>query len=185
VPVAERGPVTRPAALLLDRDGTLTVDVPYNHDPALVRLVPDAADALARARRQGLRLGLVTNQSGVAKGLITGADLAAVHARLEELAGPFDVIVVCPHDAADGCGCRKPQPGLVLAAADALGVEPAACVVVGDAPSDVEAARRAGAHGILVGAEPPGDGARGDGGSLRRSRLADAVDLVLSWRSAP
>lgn len=164
----------------------MTVDVPYNHDPALVRLVPDAADALGRARRQGLRLGLVTNQSGVAKGLITAADLAAVHGRLEELVGPFDVIVVCPHDADDGCGCRKPRPGLVLAAAEALGVEPAACVVVGDAPSDVEAARRAGAHGILVGgAERTGDGAQREGGRLRRSGLADAVDLVLAWRSAP
>lgn len=180
--MAEVGPLTYPEALLCDRDGTIVVDVPYNDDPERVELLPGVAAALARARRHGLRLGLVTNQSGVAKGLIAPERLAAVNARLEALVGPFDVVLACPHDDSDGCACRKPAPGMVLSAADALGVEASACVVVGDTWSDVDAAHRAGAVGILVGTDRASAAAVKDTAIVRRD-LADAVDLILSWRS--
>ncbi len=92
----------------------------------------------------------MSNQSGVAKGLITPDRLAAVNARVEELFGPFGTWQVCVHDDGDGCGCRKPAPGLVLRAAGELGVDPASCVVIGDTGADVDAALAAGARAVLV-----------------------------------
>jgi histidinol-phosphate phosphatase family protein len=138
------------AAVLLDRDGTLVHDVPYNGDPAAVRPVDGARAVLDDLRARGVRLGVVSNQSGVGRGLLTRAQVDAVNARVEELLGPFDTWQVCPHAPQDACACRKPGPGLVLAAADALGVEPWRCAVVGDIGADVGAALAAGAMPVLV-----------------------------------
>ncbi|GGZ32422.1 D-glycero-alpha-D-manno-heptose-1,7-bisphosphate 7-phosphatase [Streptomyces poonensis] len=137
-------------AVFFDRDGTLVEDVPYNGDPDLVRPVAGAGEALGLLRTHGIRTGVVTNQSGIGRGLLTHDEVRRVDERVEELLGPFDVWAVCPHAPEDGCDCRKPAPGLVLCAARTLGVAPAECVVVGDIGSDLEAARRAGARGILV-----------------------------------
>lgn len=137
-------------ALLVDRDGTLVVDVPYNGDPTRVQPMPGAVSAVQAARAAGLPVGVVTNQSGLARGAFTESDMAAVHARIDELFGAFDTWAVCPHGPEDGCGCRKPAPGSVQAAAATLGVEPADCVLVGDIGADVEAAAAAGARGVLV-----------------------------------
>lgn len=144
--------MTRPAprAVLFDRDGTLVVDVPYNGDPARVQPVPQAAAALARLRAAGIPTAVVTNQSGIARGLLTRADADACHARLAELVGPLGPVLVCEHGPEDGCGCRKPAPGLVLQAAAALGVAPEECAVVGDIGADVGAALAAGARPVLV-----------------------------------
>jgi len=137
-------------AVLFDRDGTLVQDVPYNGDPKLVQPMPGAAAALARVRAAGLATGVVSNQSGIARGLLSPADVAAVNARVAELLGDFDTWQVCPHGPEQGCGCRKPAPGLVIAAAAELGITPAQCVVVGDIGADVEAATAAGAGSVLV-----------------------------------
>ncbi|QXG74666.1 HAD-IIIA family hydrolase [Modestobacter sp. L9-4] len=139
-----------PDLVLFDRDGTLVHDVPYNGDPALVAPVDGARESLDALRARGVRIGLVTNQSGVGRGLITCAQADAVNARVAELLGPFDTVQVCPHAPEDGCDCRKPAPGMVLAACAELGVEPARCVVIGDIAADVGAAAAAGARGILV-----------------------------------
>ncbi|MFI7275323.1 HAD-IIIA family hydrolase [Streptomyces sp. NPDC049879] len=139
-----------PGAVLFDRDGTLIVDVPYNADPALVRPMPGARAALDALRARGVAVGVVTNQSGVARGLFGRDGVAAVRRRTEELLGPFAVWAVCPHGPEDGCGCRKPAPGLVLAACDRLGVPPARTAVVGDIGADLGAAAAAGARGVLV-----------------------------------
>ncbi|GGS52658.1 HAD family hydrolase [Streptomyces griseoviridis] len=137
-------------AVLFDRDGTLVHDVPYNGDPERVRPVDGAREALALLRGHGIPTGVVTNQSGVARGLLTDADVRAVNHRVDAVLGPFDVWAVCPHGPDDGCHCRKPRPGLILRAAGRIGADPADCVVIGDIGADLEAARRAGAHGILV-----------------------------------
>jgi D-glycero-D-manno-heptose 1,7-bisphosphate phosphatase len=148
--MAGGGAVSRVKAVLFDRDGTLVEDMPYNADPDRVRPLAGAHEALGLLRRRGIRTGVVTNQSGIARGLLTDADVRRVNHRVDELLGPFDVWAVCPHGPDDGCHCRKPQPGLILWAAGRVCVAPSECVVVGDIGADVEAARRAGAHGILV-----------------------------------
>jgi HAD superfamily hydrolase (TIGR01662 family) len=139
-----------PDLVLFDRDGTLVHDVPYNGDPALVTQVEGAREALDVLRRLGVRTGVITNQSGVGSGRITLAQVAAVNARVEELLGPFDVWRFCVHAPDAGCSCRKPAPGMVLDACAELDVRPCRCLVVGDIGSDVEAARAAGAHALLV-----------------------------------
>ncbi|MCU1499275.1 MAG: HAD-superfamily hydrolase subfamily [Acidimicrobiales bacterium] len=137
-------------AVLFDRDGTLVEDVPHNRDPELVSPVPGAAQALDRLRAAGVRVGIVSNQGGVAGGLVGREQVEAVHRRIEDVLGPFDVVRWCPHDDATGCGCRKPAPGLVLQAAADLAIPPHRVAVVGDIGSDVAAARAAGALGVLV-----------------------------------
>jgi D-glycero-D-manno-heptose 1,7-bisphosphate phosphatase len=101
-------------------------------------------------RGNDVLLGVVSNQSGVARGLLTEHDVHRVHTRLTELLGPFDDWRFCPHGPADGCRCRKPRPGMVLDACAALGVPPSRCVVIGDIGADVEAAGAAGAKAVLV-----------------------------------
>jgi histidinol-phosphate phosphatase family protein len=112
--------------------------VPYNTDPAAVMPMPGAREALDRLRDVGIPVGVVTNQSGVARGLISPEQLERVNTRVSELLGPFDAWSICRHGEEDDCGCRKPAPGLVKDAAAQLGVP------------DVTAAAAAGARGILV-----------------------------------
>ncbi|MFI7018440.1 D-glycero-alpha-D-manno-heptose-1,7-bisphosphate 7-phosphatase [Streptomyces sp. NPDC050164] len=147
-PHALGGPL--PAAVLFDRDGTLVADVPYNGDPARVALMPGARKAVDAVRAAGIPVGVVTNQSGVARGLLRPRQVEDVRLRVEELLGPFAVWAVCPHGPGEGCGCRKPAPGLVLAACRRLAVPPERTVVIGDIGADMEAARAAGARGVLV-----------------------------------
>jgi histidinol-phosphate phosphatase family protein len=144
------GPRPWPAAVLLDRDGTLIEDVPYNGDPARVVPIAAAAGALARLREAGIPTAVVSNQSGIARGLLSDADVLAVHRRMAELLGPLGPLEYCSHGPRDGCACRKPRPGLVLRAADRLGVRAGDCAVIGDIGADVDAARAAGARAILV-----------------------------------
>lgn len=139
-----------PDLVLFDRDGTLVRDYPYNGDPALVKPVDGAKEALDALRARGVQVGVVSNQSGVARGIITREQVDACMARLEELLGPFDTLQYCPHGPDDGCECRKPAPGMVKAACAELDVTPARCVVVGDIAADVDAAAAAGATGIMV-----------------------------------
>jgi histidinol-phosphate phosphatase family protein len=136
--------------VLFDRDGTLVRDVPYNGEADRVEPMPGARPAVERLRTAGLRLGVVSNQSGIGRGLITAEQVAQVNRRIDELLGPFSTWQVCPHASADGCACRKPSPGLVLAAAAELGVRPGQIVVIGDIGSDVAAAEAAGARSVLV-----------------------------------
>jgi D-glycero-D-manno-heptose 1,7-bisphosphate phosphatase len=137
-------------AVLFDRDETIVVDVPFNGDPARVEPAPNARALLDRLRAAGLRLAVVSNQSGIGRGFITAEQVDAVNRRINELLGPFAGFFVCPHAPEDDCDCRKPKPKLILDAARALGVDPACCVVVGDRESDVEAARSAGAIPLKV-----------------------------------
>ena len=104
-----------------------------------------------------------------------------VNERIEELLGPFDAWLVCPHTDADGCDCRKPMPGLVRQAADRLGVSPEDCVVIGDIGADMGSAQAAGARAILV----PTIQTRPDevrSAPQQASTLAAAVDIVLAGR---
>ncbi|WP_131763519.1 D-glycero-alpha-D-manno-heptose-1,7-bisphosphate 7-phosphatase, partial [Actinomadura fibrosa] len=170
-----------PRVVLFDRDDTLIRDVPYNGDPARVEPMPGARRALDRLRDHGVRIGVVSNQSGVAKGRITTGDVRRVNARVEELLGRIDVWEFCPHDHADGCECRKPRPGMIQRAARRLGALPSDCAVIGDIGGDIEAAAAAGARGILVptGRTRPVEIARA---AETAPTLEAAVDLVLGGR---
>ncbi|MBX3204663.1 MAG: HAD family hydrolase [Labilithrix sp.] len=142
-------------ALFLDRDGTLIRDVGYPRDPASVELVPGVVEALSTARELGYKLAIVSNQSGVARGLIQPAEARAVQARVDELfaarAVSFDGAWFCFHGPDEGCRCRKPAPGLILDAASALEVDRARSIMVGDKPSDVDAGIAAGCAAVLFG----------------------------------
>jgi HAD superfamily hydrolase (TIGR01662 family) len=126
------------------------VDVPYNGDPRRVEPFPAARDVLSYVRSRGLATGVLSNQSGIARGILTGRQVENVNARVEQLLGPFDVWEVCPHAAEDGCPCRKPAPGMIISACRRLGIDPSEAAFIGDICSDVEAARAAGARGVLV-----------------------------------
>jgi histidinol-phosphate phosphatase family protein len=143
-PPALEVPLTPIEAVLVDRDGTLVRDVPYNGAPQLVEPLPGVDDALDRLRGAGLQVGVVTNQSGIARGLLTAEEVHAVNDRVEQLLGPFADWQICPHGEEDGCACRKPRPGMVLAAARALGVAVERCALIGDTGADVSAATSAG-----------------------------------------
>jgi HAD superfamily hydrolase (TIGR01662 family) len=145
----------RPAVsvVLFDRDGTLVEDVPYNGDPALVRPMPTAAAALRVLRERGVRTGVISNQSGIGRGLLTVEQVRAVNARIDELLGPFDVWRFCPHDADAGCACRKPRPGMITEALAELDLPPSEAAMVGDIGADVDAGLAAGVRAILVPTE--------------------------------
>jgi histidinol-phosphate phosphatase family protein len=164
-------------AVLFDRDGTLIVDVPYNGERDLVRTVAGARRAVDRVRRAGLPVAIVTNQSGLARRRFDERDLARVHTRVEELLGPFAAIEHCPHGPEAGCACRKPRPGLVLAAAARLGVDPRRCLVVGDTAADLGAAEAAGAVGVLV----PNERTRRDEVVAAPRVAADLAEAVDRW----
>jgi HAD superfamily hydrolase (TIGR01662 family) len=168
-----------PLAVLLDRDGTLVHDVPYNKDPALVLPLPGVRRGLDRLRAHGIRLAIVSNQSGVARGLLAEDDVAAVMARTRERLGPIDDIRWCPHGPDDGCACRKPAPGLLIDAAAALGIDPLRCALIGDIGADVEAAAAAGMRGILVPTPATRPREIANAGE-RAATFSDAVDLLLA-----
>lgn len=139
--------------VIFDRDGTIVVDVPYNGDPDAVQPVEGMREALERLRAARMPIAVVSNQSGIARGMLTIAQVEAVNRRIDEMLGPFDAWLYCPHGPGDDCECRKPKAKLILDAAGAMGVDAACCVVIGDKRSDVEAARNAGAQSIFVDAD--------------------------------
>jgi histidinol-phosphate phosphatase family protein len=160
-----RAPDRRRSAVFLDRDGTLIVDKGPLRVPEELELLAGVGAALRQLREAGFRLVVLTNQPFIARGQATEAEVAAVHRRLEqELAkegARLDGIYLCPHEpprssspgpreAESSCGCRKPATGLVDSACRDLGLEAAGSWMIGDQTRDIELARRAGLHSILV-----------------------------------
>jgi D-glycero-D-manno-heptose 1,7-bisphosphate phosphatase len=147
----------RPRHLILDRDGVLNREAPdggYVTSAAAWHWMPGALEALALMTQAKLMISVATNQSGVGRGLMTQADLDAVHARMvreAELAGArIHGIYFCPHAPEAGCSCRKPAPGLIEQALAASGVPAAETLVVGDDLRDLQAAEAAGVPAALV-----------------------------------
>jgi D-glycero-D-manno-heptose 1,7-bisphosphate phosphatase len=169
--------------VFLDRDGTINVKAPagrYITAADQLALLPAAAEAIQQLNAAGVWVGVVTNQRGIARGEMTEDDLQAVHVRLaEELAGAdahFDAIYYCPHEQGT-CSCRKPQPGLLLAAQrDHPGLRFAAAALIGDGASDVEAGRRLGMTTILLAP----DGASSDHGA---DHVAETLLDAVHWLS--
>jgi len=143
--------------VILDRDGVLNREAAsggYVRDPAEFHWLPGALEGLAMLRQAGLHLSVVTNQSGVGRGLMSLAQLAAVHQRMQAEAcahgAALDAVFFCPHVPEDRCACRKPAPGLIEAAIARSGIAARESLVVGDDRRDLEAATRAGVAAALV-----------------------------------
>jgi D-glycero-D-manno-heptose 1,7-bisphosphate phosphatase len=140
--------------LFLDRDGVIIEDEGYLSDPKKVRLIPGAREALVVARAKGWHVALITNQSGIGRGMYGWNEFAAVQAAvmaaLGDAVATIELVVACPHYP--NHPWRKPEPGMLLAALRALGADPAKSWVVGDKASDIQAGRAARlAGGFLVG----------------------------------
>lgn len=171
-------------AVLLDRDGVINRDSPdYIRSTAEWTTIPGSLEAIAALKRAGFPVAICTNQSGVARGLLSETDLEAIHERLRAqlaaVGAGVDGIFACLHGPEASCRCRKPAPGLIEQACTALGVKPTEVVFIGDSGRDLEAARRSGARPWLV---RTGNGAA----TLARGEAADAVvhdDLAAAARA--
>lgn len=167
-------------ALFIDRDGTLIVDVGYPRDPEQVEPLPGAIAAL-RELRASFALVIVSNQSGIGRGLIAPAEALAVHERvLERFASggvQFAGSYYCPHTPGAGCACRKPAPGMLLQAADELGLDLVGSIMIGDKPSDIAAGRAAGC-GHLLWITP------GDAADPTAVHCADWTEILAACRRA-
>lgn len=148
-------------AIFMDRDGTVSDEVGYINHISRYRMLPRSIEAIRRINDAGFMTFIVTNQSGVARGLFDESLLNDVHATLarwvSEGGGRLDGIYACTHHPKEGvppwrqdCDCRKPKPGLLLKAAAEHGVDLSASYMIGDTVLDIEAARNAGATGVLV-----------------------------------
>lgn len=140
--------------IFLDRDGTLNPDPGYINSPDQFELFPGVPEVLARLKRAGARLIVVTNQSGVARGFMTRDDLDAVHMKLKRLldaaGASLDSIYFCPHHPDEGCDCRKPNRGMIDQAVREWGVDLKRSYLIGDHARDIELAKRVGASSVLV-----------------------------------
>lgn len=156
------------AAAFLDRDGVLNVDIDYLYRVEDLVWIDDAVAAVRRLNQRFARVVVVTNQSGVARGLYREDDVRRLHgwmaATLAAQGARIDAFYYCPHHPTAGagpytqaCDCRKPEPGMLLRAIAEHAIDPAASLLIGDKESDLEAARRAGVRGFRFG-----------GGSLER-----------------
>lgn len=180
----------RPAAFL-DRDGTIIVDVDYPSRPEDVELLPGAAAAIRRLNEHGVAAVVVTNQSGIARGLFDEAAYERVRARLDVLLAAegarLDASYHCPHhpDFGSPCDCRKPGTALHERAARDLGLDASRSLYVGDRLRDVLPALRLGGRGILVvgPSTPPADAARAAADFEVADSLADAVGRFLDASS--
>jgi UDP-glucose 4-epimerase len=172
-------------AVFLDRDGTINSDPGYLSRPEQMQLLPGAIDALAALHRAGYLLVVISNQSGVGRGLIREADIPAIHARLDELllekGVKIDHYELCFHHPEDECACRKPKPKLILDAARKLGVNVERSFMVGDKISDVRAGRNAGcAASLLVRTgEGASDANRPEAGEA--DHVADDLKGAAEW----
>lgn len=174
--------------VILDRDGVINED----SDQFVKSLdewipLPGSIDAIARLSHAGYRVAVATNQSGLARGLLTPADLDAMHRRLRDLlaeqGGRIEMIVYCPHGPDEGCSCRKPRPGMLEEIGRRLSVDLAGVPFIGDSLGDIAAARAAGAEPCMVrtgkGEDTLARGSPHLTGVPVHADLASVVDVLL------
>ncbi|HEX8198277.1 MAG TPA: HAD family hydrolase [Pyrinomonadaceae bacterium] len=151
--------IAKSRAVFFDKDGTLVKDVPYNVNPDLIILNEGAAETVQELKKAGFKIFVVSNQSGIARGFFEEKDLAAVWEKLNELCEiEFDGFYFCPHfpegkiaEYSFLCDCRKPEPGMIFAAARGHRIDLKKSWLIGDSLKDAEAGRRAGCSTILLG----------------------------------
>lgn len=178
----------RPAAFL-DRDGTIIHDASYIRDPAVVRLLPGAARAVRTLNEHDVPVVVITNQSGIARGIMSELDYQAVQARVEELLAAEGASLLaayhCPHlpEISGPCECRKPGTLLYRRAAEEHGLDLERSAYIGDRWRDIEPALVLGGRGIMVPAAstPPDERARAERAGVTAPSLSDAVREALEW----
>jgi len=156
-------------AVFFDRDGTLIRDTGYLSDPEGIHILPGSVEAVRWLNQTGMRVIIITNQSGIARGFFNETTLHAIHDRLITLfsaqGARIDAIYYCPHHPEGvveayrkSCSCRKPEPGLLLRAAEDFGLDLRCCYLVGDKPiDDMETIHRVGGKGILISTDERAD----------------------------
>ena len=141
-------------AVMFDRDGTIIVERHYLSRPNDVELIPGVAEAMSRLQVAGFALVVLTNQSGIAREFFELGDLEKVHDRLRDLLAAegvdLDGIYYCPHHPEEQCCCRKPAPGMIEKAVEALGFDPEKSTMIGDKVCDIKLGESVGATTILV-----------------------------------
>ncbi|WP_447979701.1 lipopolysaccharide heptosyltransferase II [Candidatus Nitrospira bockiana] len=173
--------------VFLDRDGTLNRDTGYVKSPDELELLPGVADAIARLNREGARVVVVTNQSAIARGLMSVDTLGRIHetlvTRLAAAGASLDAVYFCPHHPDEGCGCRKPATGMIDRAVSDLGLDLGAAYVVGDQNRDMELAARIGARRILVMSGQTSRQTLADlgAGGARPDHVADGLLDAVDW----
>jgi D-glycero-D-manno-heptose 1,7-bisphosphate phosphatase len=141
-------------AVFLDRDGTIVEEVGYLHDPRQLVLIDGAAEAVRLLNEAGVPVLLAVNQAGIGRGYYTQEEMwatqQALEAQLAAVGVRLDGFYFCPHHPDAGCDCRKPQPGMLLRAAEERGIDLQRSFMIGDKLSDLQAGRRAGCRTVLV-----------------------------------
>ncbi|MBI4376045.1 MAG: HAD family hydrolase [Elusimicrobia bacterium] len=173
-------------AVFLDRDGVIIEDVHYLRQASQLRIIPGAAAAIRRLRHAGLKVIVVSNQSAIARGLISRSGVDAVHRllnrRLRQRGARIDAIYYCPHHPGFGrkraCACRKPAIGMLKAAARRFKLDIARCYLVGDTTTDIRAARNAGCAALLV---KTGKGGRDRAFRIRPDRAFRDLSQASRW----
>lgn len=174
-------------AVFVDRDGTLNHDSGYITSPGQLVLFPGVPEAIARLNQLGAMVIMVTNQSAIGRGMMTMEDLENIHARLAALIRPYgasiDGIFSCPHHPRDGCGCRKPNTGLIKQAVDRFSLDLSQCYLVGDKRSDLEVAQKVAVPGVLVMTSPYSAGAvqARDEGQVAIEYVAETFAQAVVW----
>ncbi len=176
-------------AAFLDRDGVLNEKRPegeYVTRWEELHFLPGVAPAIALLNQAGFRVIVVSNQRCVAKGLITTADLEAMHQRMcytfASAGATIDGTYYCPHDTEPSCNCRKPAPGMLLNAAGAHRIDLSASWMIGDSETDVEAGKNAGCKTARL---LSGDAAADSGADMVASSLFALVQKILKWEESP
>jgi histidinol-phosphate phosphatase family protein len=170
-------------AVFLDRDGTIIVDKHYLNDPSGVEFLPHAIEGLRDLKKNNFLLVVVTNQSGVARGLIEESNIAKIHQRMQDLLKPqqlqIDAFYYSPHAADSNHPLRKPNPGMLIQAAKDFRLDLDASFMIGDKLIDVEAGHRAGARSILISAAHDEETLGADP-DFFAAHLKQAADWILS-----
>lgn len=185
--------VAKHGALFLDRDGTIIVDEHYLNDSTRVKLMPGAARAIAKANTLNIPVVIVTNQSGIGRGMITEAQYAAVALRLNQMLAEhnahIDATYYCPQtpDSSGADNCRKPALLMYLQAAEAHNIDLARSAYIGDKWRDIEPALKLNGYGVLVptSGTPASDIERAVLGAHTAPDIEHAVGAALAWMSVP
>lgn len=172
-------------AVFLDRDGTIAKDVHYCRRVEDFQILPKAAEAIRSLNKEGYKVVVITNQSGIARGYFTEETLSMIHRKMHsdlQNSGAFiDAVYFCPHHPDDGCECRKPKPTLLIRAAKEIGITLGQSYMVGDDIKDVQAGLAAGCRTVWLRSDgiAPAEMSQDQLAHHIASDLAQAVEWII------